>query len=135
MIERDFYIAQLENFIDKPFVKIITGIRRSGKSSILILFKERLIAKGSYDCQSGKNPSRLGRQMLHKIDSCRQPVDHASACQRRLVVRAAPVRHVHNSVFSGNTKINQLCSKKHRQHEDVFHNSLFFHAGDPAITN
>jgi len=46
MIERDFYIAQLENFIDKPFVKIITGIRRSGKSSILILFKERLIAKG-----------------------------------------------------------------------------------------
>ena len=47
MIERDFYIAQLENFIDKPFVKIITGIRRSGKSSILILFKERLIAKGT----------------------------------------------------------------------------------------
>ncbi|MDS1031939.1 ATP-binding protein [Porphyromonadaceae sp. NP-X] len=46
MIERDFYITQLENFIDKPFVKIITGIRRSGKSSILILFKERLIAKG-----------------------------------------------------------------------------------------
>ena len=46
MIERDFYIAQLENFIDKPFVKIITGIRRSGKSSILKLFKERLIAKG-----------------------------------------------------------------------------------------
>ena len=46
MIERDFYIAQLENFIDKPFVKMITGIRRSGKSSILILFKERLIAKG-----------------------------------------------------------------------------------------
>jgi hypothetical protein len=27
MIERDFYITQLENFIDKPFVKIITGIR------------------------------------------------------------------------------------------------------------
>jgi len=48
MIERDFYIAQLENFIDKPFVKIITGIRRSGKSSILILFKERLIAKVHY---------------------------------------------------------------------------------------
>jgi len=47
MIERDFYITQLENFIDKPFVKIITGIRRSGKSSILILFKERLIAKGT----------------------------------------------------------------------------------------
>ena len=46
MIERDFYIAQLENFIDKPFVKIITGIRRSGKSSILKLFKERLVVKG-----------------------------------------------------------------------------------------
>ena len=46
MIERDFYITQLENFIDKPFVKIITGIRRSGKSTILQLFKERLLNKG-----------------------------------------------------------------------------------------
>ncbi|OPZ02924.1 MAG: hypothetical protein BWZ11_00500 [Bacteroidetes bacterium ADurb.BinA395] len=46
MIERDFYIRQLEKFIDKPFVKIITGIRRSGKSTILKLFKENLVAKG-----------------------------------------------------------------------------------------
>lgn len=90
---------------------------------------------GSYDCQSGKNPSRLGRQMLHKIDGCRQPVDHASACQRRLVVRTAPVRHIHDSVFSGNAKINQLCSKKRHQYIDVFHDSSFSPAGDPAITN
>ncbi|NMB49722.1 MAG: ATP-binding protein [Bacteroidales bacterium] len=46
MIARDSYIAQLENFIDKPFIKIITGIRRSGKSTILKLFSERLAAKG-----------------------------------------------------------------------------------------
>jgi predicted AAA+ superfamily ATPase len=46
MIERDLYITQLEKFIDKPFVKIITGIRRSGKSTILQLFKERLLNKG-----------------------------------------------------------------------------------------
>jgi hypothetical protein len=46
MIARDFYINQLENFINKPFVKIITGIRRSGKSSVLLLLKERLVAKG-----------------------------------------------------------------------------------------
>jgi len=46
MIARDFYISQLENFIDKPFVKIITGIRRSGKSTILQLFKARLLNKG-----------------------------------------------------------------------------------------
>lgn len=51
MIERDFYITQLEKFIDKPFVKIISGIRRSGKSTILQLFKERLLNKGVHQEQ------------------------------------------------------------------------------------
>ena len=46
MIRRDLYLNQLGNYIDKPFIKIITGIRRSGKSSILMLLKEELISKG-----------------------------------------------------------------------------------------
>ena len=46
MVKREIYLQQLEYFINQPFVKIITGIRRSGKSSVLVLLKEKLIAKG-----------------------------------------------------------------------------------------
>lgn len=46
MINRDSYIKQIEPFIDKPFVKVMTGIRRSGKSVILRLLKEELVRRG-----------------------------------------------------------------------------------------
>lgn len=46
MIERNIYIQQIVPFIDKPQVKIITGIRRSGKSFMLRLLLEELTNKG-----------------------------------------------------------------------------------------
>ena len=46
MIRRPFYLKELEQWIDKPLVKILTGIRRSGKSTILLLLKEVLGEKG-----------------------------------------------------------------------------------------
>jgi hypothetical protein len=46
MIVRDIYLRQLCEFIDKPFIKVITGLRRSGKSSILRLLSDEFIAKG-----------------------------------------------------------------------------------------
>lgn len=46
MIDRNVYIAQLQNFIDKPQIKVITGIRRSGKSTVLSLLKEELLRRG-----------------------------------------------------------------------------------------
>jgi len=42
MIARDLYFQQLANYIDKPFIKIITGIRRSGKSTVLLLLRDKL---------------------------------------------------------------------------------------------
>ena len=46
MIERISYIKQLETFIDKPFIKVLTGIRRCGKSSVLLLLREEFLSKG-----------------------------------------------------------------------------------------
>ena len=46
MIRREYYLNQLDNYIDKPLIKIITGIRRSGKSAILILLRKELLKKG-----------------------------------------------------------------------------------------
>jgi len=46
MISRPIYIKQLKNFINKPQIKIITGIRRSGKSTVLRLLKETLLSSG-----------------------------------------------------------------------------------------
>ena len=46
MINRKRYIDKLIQYRDNDFVKVITGVRRSGKSSLLVLFKEYLIEQG-----------------------------------------------------------------------------------------
>lgn len=46
MIKRELYLNQLRAFIDKPFIKVITGLRRSGKSSILMLLRDELMNIG-----------------------------------------------------------------------------------------
>lgn len=51
MIARPTYIAQLRPFIDKPLVKIITGIRRSGKSTVLNLLKKDLLENNTREEQ------------------------------------------------------------------------------------
>lgn len=46
MINRPNYLAKLKPFIDQPLIKIITGIRRSGKSTVLKLLQDDLLVKG-----------------------------------------------------------------------------------------
>jgi len=45
MIKRDLYIERIRLFIDKPVIKVITGMRRSGKSVILRLLQEELLGR------------------------------------------------------------------------------------------
>lgn len=42
-IQRQSYLSRLIEFKDTKFVKVITGVRRSGKSTILSLFKDYLL--------------------------------------------------------------------------------------------
>ena len=51
MILRPNYINQINAFIDKPQIKIITGIRRSGKSTFLKILKNELIDRNIDETQ------------------------------------------------------------------------------------
>lgn len=46
MITRERYMCQIRDFMDKPVVKVITGMRRCGKSALLELTREELRARG-----------------------------------------------------------------------------------------
>ena len=46
MLKRDEYIKQIVPFIDKDVIKVLTGIRRSGKSVMLKLLMEELKNRG-----------------------------------------------------------------------------------------
>lgn len=45
MIIRERYMDQLRDFIDTPVIKVLTGMRRSGKSALLELLKEELFSR------------------------------------------------------------------------------------------
>ena len=42
MILRPFYVNAVKPYINQPLIKILTGIRRSGKSTILKMIMEQL---------------------------------------------------------------------------------------------
>ena len=42
MFDRPMYLEKLKSFKDTDFIKVITGVRRSGKSVILKLYSEYL---------------------------------------------------------------------------------------------
>ncbi len=75
MIERPFYIDRLERLRGTGLVKVLTGMRRCGKSGVLRLFQQHLVASGiSQDSIVGvnlelpenvhlKNPEELERYL------------------------------------------------------------------------
>jgi len=51
MIERQRYMKKLREFRDMKVIKVITGIRRCGKSTLLLMFQEELKESGINDKQ------------------------------------------------------------------------------------
>ena len=52
MIKRELYMRRIRPFIGTELIKIMTGIRRSGKSVMLALIQQELL-------ESGISPSQL----------------------------------------------------------------------------
>ncbi len=75
-IERAEYLRTLRELKDKHFIKVITGVRRAGKSTLMQLFREEIISKvareqtQSYDFEDPKyNEMADWREIYTLIDS------------------------------------------------------------------
>lgn len=75
MIERPLYLDRIRPFIGKPIIKVVTGVRRSGKSTLLQLVRAELQTQGvsqarmldinleNYSNRHLKNPDLLYEQV------------------------------------------------------------------------
>ncbi len=72
MIKREIYMKKIREFMDKKIIKVITGIRRCGKSVMLQLITEELIEKGVnkenillYNFESAENANLTNGRALY----------------------------------------------------------------------
>jgi len=73
MIKREAYMSRIRPFIGNELIKVLTGIRRSGKSVMLELIQDELIAGGvsesqfiRYNFEDMKNAKLCSAAVLHK---------------------------------------------------------------------
>lgn len=76
MIDRPLYTDKILAYADTPFVKILTGVRRCGKSTILKMMMEKLRARGvpaerilSYRFDSMEYEDMTAKQMFTELKS------------------------------------------------------------------
>ena len=63
MIVRPYYLDMLKTYRDVPLVKILAGIRRCGKSTILDMLKDDLLGSGIavYEVGDGMQVANIQR--------------------------------------------------------------------------
>ncbi len=74
MIERTIYFEQLNGYRDKPFIKVLTGMRRVGKSTLIDLFTRHLVQTGVDRTQILKSTSELPDSF--QLDDYKSLTDH-----------------------------------------------------------
>lgn len=84
LIERKKYLNRLISLKDKKIIKIITGVRRCGKSTLMQIFKDYLLENGvnkeniisinfeDYDFYDLRNPDKLYVYIKSKLNSEKQ---------------------------------------------------------------
>ncbi len=95
LIPRENYLSWLRDFRDKPIVKVVTGLRRSGKSTILEMFIDELRASGvereqilSINFEEMENEPFLERHKLY------ERIISAKKDGKRLYVFLDEIQHV-----------------------------------------
>ncbi len=80
MFDRPLYTQKIMEYVDKPFIKILTGIRRCGKSTILKLIMQKLTERGiekecilSYRFDSMEYDGYTAQQMYQELKSKLHP--------------------------------------------------------------
>ncbi|OPL08286.1 MAG: ATPase [delta proteobacterium ML8_F1] len=73
MIFREQYMSKIRPFMNQPIIKVLTGIRRSGKSVMLELIQKELIQQGineeffiSINLESKKNPFDITIERIYE---------------------------------------------------------------------
>ena len=85
MFNRPFYLDRIRAYLDKPIVKVITGMRRVGKSTLLGQVREELLARGV------PSPQILSiNKDLVAWDGIRTYLDLDQIIQERLTGQPAP---------------------------------------------
>ncbi|WP_276930252.1 ATP-binding protein [Faecalibaculum rodentium] len=86
MIPRELYMKQIRPFIDQDVIKVLTGVRRSGKSVLLSLIQEELKSRGvspsqfvrfnfeSFSNEKFKTAASLYEELMDRISHTDQRV-------------------------------------------------------------
>lgn len=80
MIIREEYLKKLFTYMDAPIIKILAGIRRCGKSTILEMLHKELISKGI-----DKNNIICKRYTSFEIDDCYTAKDMYSNIKKEMI--------------------------------------------------